>query len=86
MIAYGAAVETGDLVMARFVDGTLAVKRVDHAATTAPGAPGWFLVSDNREQGIDSRHRGPVAAEAVLGVVRARLWPRPRRFSSSGGL
>ncbi len=86
MIAYGGAVEEGHVVMARFADGTLAVKRVDHAATISAGTPGWFLVSDNPEQGIDSRHRGPVPAESVLGVVRARLWPRPRRFTSARGL
>ena len=34
-------------------------------------------MSDNPEEGVDSRHRGPVADEAVLGVVRVRLWPRP---------
>ena len=86
LIAYGAPVVAGDVVMARFADGTLAVKRVDHAAPTGAGVPGWFLVSDNPAQGIDSRHRGPVPADAVLGVVRARLWRRPRRFTSTGGL
>ncbi|MCW2753128.1 MAG: hypothetical protein JWQ32_539 [Marmoricola sp.] len=80
LVAYGAGIAPGCLVMARFADGTLAVKRVGHAATTGSGGPGWFLTSDNPEQGIDSRHRGPVPADAVLGVVRARLWSRPRRF------
>ncbi len=86
LVAYGAPVRAGHVVMARFVDGTLAVKRVDHAASTAAGVAGWFLVSDNPEQGVDSRHRGPVPADAVLGVVRARLWSRPRRFTSAGCL
>jgi type IV secretory pathway protease TraF len=78
LVAYGAPVAAGALVIARFPDGTLAVKRVSHGATTGAGGPGWFLLSDNPHQGVDSRHRGPIPAEAVLGVVRARLWTRPR--------
>jgi hypothetical protein len=77
LVRYGAAPVVGQLVLARFADGTLAVKRVGHAAATASGADGWYLVSDDPDVGIDSRHRGPVAAEAVVAVVRARWWPRP---------
>jgi len=77
LVRYGGAVAVGDLVLARLADGTLAVKRVAYAATTGAGVPGWFLLSDNPDEGVDSRHRGPVAGDAVLGVVRGRLWPRP---------
>lgn len=80
LVRYGAAVAAGDLVLARLADGTLAVKRASYAATTGTGAPGWFLLSDNPDQGVDSRHRGPVAEDAVLAVVRARVWPRPGRL------
>jgi SOS-response transcriptional repressor LexA len=62
----------GDVVVARFGDGTLAVKRVAERRTT-----GWWLLSDNPEQGVDSRHRGPVAD--VMAVALGRAWPRPRR-------
>ena len=75
----GTGVAAGDVVLARFADGTLAVKRVGEACATRSGAPGWWLVSDNPREGVDSRHRGPVADDAVLGVVRLRLWPRPGR-------
>ena len=61
-------------MVARFADGTLAVKR----AVERRGR-GWWLLSDNPEAGVDSRHRGPVADENVLAVVLARVWPRPRR-------
>jgi len=69
----------GDVVLARFPDGTLAVKRVDGRRTTSAGAPGWWLLSDNPTDGVDSRHRGALRDEAVLGVVLLRIWPRPGR-------
>jgi signal peptidase I len=67
-VRYGVEPRPGDLVVARFVDGTVAVKR---AVEPRPG--GWWLLSDNPAEGVDSRHRGVVPAEAVLGVVRRRL-------------
>lgn len=79
LVRYGATPVPGDLVLARFADGTLAVKRVAYAAETSSGATGWFLLSDNPDEGVDSRHRGALAPEAVTGVVRARVWPRPGR-------
>jgi len=82
LVQYGATPAPGRLVLARFADGTLAVKRVDHAALTRSGQDGWFLVSDDPDAGVDSRHRGPVAASEVLAVVRLRLLPRPRRFTA----
>lgn len=74
----------GDLVLARFVDGTLAVKRAAEVRVTRTGEPGWWLLSDNPEEGVDSRHRGVVADAAVLAVVRRRLWP-PRRLRDGAG-
>ena len=79
LVRYGAEVRAQDLVLARFADGTLAVKRAGYATATGSGSSAWYLTSDNPAEGIDSRHRGPVDAAAVLAVVRGRLWPRPRR-------
>ncbi len=77
-VSYGAdKVRAGQLVVARFPDGTVAVKRAHSRRTTRAGTSGWWLVSDNPDRGVDSRHRGPVTDEAVLAVVSARLWPRP---------
>jgi nickel-type superoxide dismutase maturation protease len=45
-----------------------AVRRVDG---------GWFVLGDNEFGSTDSRELGPAE---VLGVVRWRLWPRPRRL------
>jgi len=75
LVSYRRTPVEGDLVVARFADGTLAVKR----AVERRGQ-GWWLLSDNPEQGVDSRHRGPVADEEVLAVVLGRVWPRPRRL------
>ncbi len=80
VLRYGAPVRPGAVVVAVFVDGTVAVKRVDSARATRTGEPGWWLLSDNPGEGVDSRHRGPVPADAVLGVARVRIWPRPRRL------
>ena len=78
LVRHRARIRPGDLVVARFADGTLAVKRVEGQRRTRTGEAGWWLVSDNPDEGVDSRHRGPVAEEQVLGVVRLRVWPSPR--------
>jgi phage repressor protein C with HTH and peptisase S24 domain len=79
LVRYGADVFAGDLVLARYPDGTLAVKRAAYVAGIRSGGPGWFLLSDNPAEGVDSRHRGAFAPDAVIAVVRLRLWPRPGR-------
>jgi signal peptidase I len=78
LVRYGAAPRPGDLVVARFADGTVAVKRAVEERRTRSGAAGWWLLSDNPDEGVDSRHRGPVAEPDVLAVVRLRVWPSPR--------
>jgi len=80
LVTYGATPRPGVLVLARFADGTLAVKRAVERRETRTGEPGWWLLSDNPDEGVDSRHRGVVPDPAVLAVVRARWWP-PRRCS-----
>jgi phage repressor protein C with HTH and peptisase S24 domain len=77
LVRYAARVRTGAVVVARFADGTLAVKR---AVETRPGRDGgraWWLLGDN-PAGVDSRHRGPVAEGDVIAVAVVRVWPRPR--------
>lgn len=77
LVRYGARVRPGRLVLARFADGTLALKRASGRRTTRTGEPAWWLLSDNPVEGVDSRHRGPVGEADVLGVVVGRVWPRP---------
>jgi len=79
LVRYAAPVVAGRLVLTRFADGTLAVKRAAEARDTRTGDEGWWLLSDNPGQGVDSRHRGAVAETDVLAVVVARVWPRPTR-------
>jgi len=75
LVVYDVPVREGDLVLARFADGTLVVKRATERRTTRTGAPAWWLTSDNPDVGVDSRHRGPVAETEVLARVVIRLWP-----------
>jgi phage repressor protein C with HTH and peptisase S24 domain len=79
LVRYAAPVTPGRLVLARLADGSLVVKRAAEARETRTGGAGWWLLSDNPHEGVDSRHRGVVAARDVLAVVVARLWPRPTR-------
>jgi phage repressor protein C with HTH and peptisase S24 domain len=79
LVRYAATVRPGVRVLARFVDGTLAVKRAAEPRSTRDGRPGWWLLSDNPDEGVDSRHRGVVAEDQVVAVVRARIWPWGRR-------
>ena len=78
LVRHGASPRPGDLVVARFADGTVAVKRAAERRRTRSGAAGWWLLSDNPDEGVDSRHRGPVPEGDVLAVVRLRVWPSPR--------
>ena len=66
-------------MVARFVDGTVAIKRAAERRRTRTNEPGWWLLSDNAAEGVDSRHRGAVPDSDVLAVPIARLWPHPRR-------
>ncbi len=79
LVQYGAPVTTGRLVLARFPDRVLTVKRAVEARETRTGDPGWWLLSDNPEVGVDSRHRGVIAEADVVATVLVRLWRRPGR-------
>jgi type IV secretory pathway protease TraF len=78
LVDYRRPPREGDLVVARLADGTVAVKRATERRTTSSGEPGWWLLSDDLDAGIDSRHRGVVPEVEVLAVARWRVWP-PRR-------
>jgi SOS-response transcriptional repressor LexA len=82
LVRYGGAVRPGDVVVALFPDGVLAVKRVLHEDKHHSGEEAWLLGSDNA--GTPGARRAPVRKGAVLGVVRARVWPRPGRVRRTG--
>lgn len=73
LVRYGAPVTPGRLVLARFPDGVLTVKRAIEARQTRTGEPGWWLLSDNADLGVDSRHRGVIAEADVLATVVGRV-------------
>ncbi|MBV9291003.1 MAG: S26 family signal peptidase [Frankiales bacterium] len=62
----------GDVVLVELPDRPLAVKRVRRL-----DASGIWVEGDNPDGSTDSRTLGALAAEAVVGRVLARLWPRP---------
>lgn len=75
LVRAGARPEPGDLVVAELPGGRgVGVKR---AARREP--EGWWLERDSSTTGTDSWLFGAVADDAVRGVVRLRLWPRPGR-------
>lgn len=78
LVSYRRTPKAGGLVVARFADGTVAVKRAVEERRTRTGETGWWLLSDNAAEGVDSRHRGVVRHADVLAVPLARLWPMPR--------
>jgi len=78
LISYRRTARPGDVVVARLADGTVAVKRAAERRTARDGSPAWWLLSDNPDEGVDSRHRGAVRESDVIAVTVARVWPRPR--------
>lgn len=70
----GATARAGDVVLVRWPQrpAQLSVKRATH-----PDGAGWWVLGDNPDGSTDSRALGPAR---VLGVVVARLYPRPRRL------
>lgn len=78
LVSYRRSARPGDVVVARLADGTVAVKRATERRTARTGDPAWWLLSDNPDEGVDSRHRGPVPDRDVIAVTVARIWPRPR--------
>jgi phage repressor protein C with HTH and peptisase S24 domain len=75
VVSYDAPPRAGQVVVVRFPDGTLAVKR----ATVREGA-GWWVERDNPREGTDSASVGTIPDADVIAVAVARLWPRPRRL------
>jgi SOS-response transcriptional repressor LexA len=77
LIRYGAPAAPGRVVVARYADGVVAVKRAVERRTH-----GWWLLGDAPDDvapgAVDSRTWGAIPDADVLGVAVARVWPRPR--------
>ena len=76
LVFWGGSIRPGDLVVVRWPDRPLAVKRATHREDG-----GWWVERDNPAEGVDSWSAGPVADAHVLGRVLVRLWPLRRRKS-----
>jgi phage repressor protein C with HTH and peptisase S24 domain len=76
LVHYGATPRPGDLVVVRLPDRPVSVKRLVRREPDG----GWWVERDNPSEGVDSWAVGAVPEADLLAVVRARLWPRPRRF------
>lgn len=74
LVRRATSARAGQVALVRWAarPGQLSVKRVVRA-----DGPGWHVTGDNAFASTDSRELG--AAE-VVGVVVARLWPRPGRL------
>ena len=68
--------KVGQIVVFRHDQGLL-IKRIIEppGEVVAPGT--FFVLGDAREDSLDSRRIGPVAADQIIGVVLFRLWPPP---------
>ena len=72
LVRWGVSPKPNDVVLVRWAarPDQLSIKRASHEVDG-----GWHVVGDNPFASTDSEQLG--AAE-VLGVVKARLWPKPR--------
>ena len=79
LVRYGARPRDGRVVVVRYADGVLAVKRAIERR-----AHGWWVRGDAGDDvapgAVDSRYWGEIPDQDVLAVALCRLWPRPVRL------
>jgi hypothetical protein len=75
----GLASRPGAMVVVQLPDATLSVKRL----TGIQDDGRVWVEGDNPFGSTDSRSVGPLPADALLGRVVFRLWPRPNYFRTS---
>lgn len=66
------AIRPATVAVVLLPDRTTAVKRV-----TSLQRDGWWVERDNPRHGVDSWSVGAIPDRDVVGLVVARLWPRP---------
>ena len=75
LVRYGRAPRIGRLALVRLpAREGVSIKRV-----TARDRDGWWVERDNPAEGVDSWLVGAIPDDDVVGVVLARVWPRPGR-------
>ena len=77
LVRAGKVGRAGDLAVVRLPGGRpLAVKRLARRE-----GDGWWVERDNPREGVDSWTLGAAVHDVdVVAIVRARVWPRPRRL------
>jgi signal peptidase I len=77
LVRYGARPAPGAVVVVRYADGVLAIKRAIERR-----GHGWWVLGDapaeDAPYAVDSRSWGEIPDGDVLAVALARVWPRPR--------
>ena len=75
LVTYGRPPQPGELVVVRLPERLgYAIKRALRRETV-----GWWVERDTPPEGVDSWLVGAIPDNAVLGVVRVRLWPMLRK-------
>ncbi|WP_460853636.1 S24/S26 family peptidase [Nocardioides montaniterrae] len=79
LVRYGARPRDGRVVLVRYADGVLAVKRAIERREH-----GWWVRGDASDEvapgAVDSRYWGEIPDQDVLAVALLRLWPQPVRL------
>jgi len=77
LVRWGGRPRAGRLAVVRLPDGRpIGIKRLAFR-----DGEGWWVERDNPAEGVDSWQLGRAVPDAdVLGLVLARLWPRPGRL------
>jgi SOS-response transcriptional repressor LexA len=76
LVRTAARAREGDVVVVALPDRPLSVKRL---VRRQPDGTVW-VEGDNPFGSTDSRDLGALAASAIVGVARWRIWPRPGRI------
>jgi phage repressor protein C with HTH and peptisase S24 domain len=74
LVRYGRTPRQGQLVVVRWPDRPVSVKRATHHTDE-----GWWVERDNPREGVDSWLVGAVPDADVLACVLVRVWPLRRR-------
>ena len=77
LLRYDLRPAPGRVVVVRYADGVVAVKRAVERRRH-----GWWVRGDASDEvapgAVDSRYWGEIPEADVLAVAVARIWPRPR--------
>ncbi|KQX70059.1 hypothetical protein ASD06_01380 [Angustibacter sp. Root456] len=79
LVRWGAVPRPGRLVVVRLPDADDGPRPVSVKRAVRREGRTWWVERDSPTEGVDSWQVGAIAEADVLGVVLARVWPRPAR-------